>query len=308
MSAARRRIFLVVPGALMLLYAGVWSYRFAVAQFGPFAPLIAVVLLVLVALLLGPWLIIRYRVSVAAAIARVAQWLRARLVRTGIPARIATRMPRLWHFLAARLTVGTATGLGLTVGLVIAGAVAWVFGELLVEVATGSSIVAVDRRIINLVATLRTPTLDRWMLSITFLGNAQTIGLLAAGAVVLALVLYRYEAGVVIVLALGASSLFFSLIKVLVSRPRPLLETARIVQGGFSFPSGHSSVAATFYGTLTYLLLHVARRWPLRVLVIVVGVTLPVVIGMSRVYLGVHYPSDVLAGWTAGYSGSSSSP
>ncbi len=55
MSTFRWRVLLVALGALLVLYTGVWSYRFAVAQFGPFAPLIAVLLLVLVTLLLGPW-------------------------------------------------------------------------------------------------------------------------------------------------------------------------------------------------------------------------------------------------------------
>lgn len=300
MSAVRWRVLLAALGTLLMLYLGVWSYRFAVAQLGPFAPLVAVLVLVLVAMLLGPWLLIRYRAPLQGAVGHATRWLWIRLDATGIPTRTSARMPRLWRFVAARLVLGSATGLGLTIGLVIAGAVAWVFGELLAEVATGSSIVAVDRRIINLVATLRTPTLDRWMLLITFLGNARTIGLLATGIVTLALVLRRYRVVVMIVLAPVASSLFFSVIKVLVGRPRPLLENARIVQGGFSFPSGHSAVAATFYGTLAYLLLQIVWRWPLRGLVVLVGVMIPLLIGVSRVYLGVHYPSDVLAGWTAG--------
>jgi LssY C-terminus/PAP2 superfamily len=87
----------------------------------------------------------------------------------------------------------------------------------------------------------------------------------------------------------------------LVHRPRPPLEDARIVQGGFSFPSGHAALSATFFGTIGYLLVvRVLRREGLRVLVGILAALLVLAIGSARVYLGVHYPSDVLAGWAAG--------
>ncbi len=90
--------------------------------------------------------------------------------------------------------------------------------------------------------------------------------------------------------------------KLLVARPRPPLADARIVADGFSFPSGHATVCAMLYGTLAYLLLRQIRAWPLivRAAVAVFTALLIFAIGLSRIYLGVHYPSDVLAGWTAG--------
>src|SRR5262249_32279459 len=195
---------------------------------------------------------------------------------------------------------GTGTGLGLAVGVVLAGVVAWFFLELLIEVASGSPITGADRRIINLVATLRTPELDHVMLFVTFLGNGQTIIVLAAVALLIALLARRYERAVLILLSLVASSLFFSVIKLLVGRPRPPLEEARIVQGGFSFPSGHATVSATFYGTIAYILIRNVKSEVVKALIGLVAALLVLAIGLSRVYLGVHYPSDVVAGWIAG--------
>src|SRR5262249_31004872 len=122
----------------------------------------------------------------------------------------------------------------------------------------------------------------------------------AGVAVIVVLVAGRGREAVLLLLALAASALFFNALKMLVARPRPPLEDARLVQGGVSFPSGHSTLAATFYGPLAYLLIRDLRHNGLKVLVGACAGVLILAIGASRIYLGVHYPSDVLAGWAAG--------
>ena len=78
--------------------------------------------------------------------------------------------------------------------------------------------------------------------------------------------------------------------------PRPWLGTA----DGFSFPSGHSLMTTLFYGFILVMVVRRGKVWPWRKRLIAVLVCLPVLVGLSRVYLGVHYASDVLAGWVAG--------
>jgi undecaprenyl-diphosphatase len=290
---------LAVLALLALVYAALFSYHFAQVQLGPFAPLAAGLAAGLLLALGGPWLLVRERQRLEAALESSARWLWQWLQATGWPEWLARRFPRLTRFLRARVA-RTPTGLALTLGLVAAGALLWSVLELLVEVVIGSPTVGVDRRILNLVATLRTPALDQVMYVVTFLGNAQTILVLALVAVIVALLARQWKEAVLFVLAIGASTLFFSLLKLLVHRPRPLLEDARIVQGGFSFPSGHSSLSATFYGTVAYLLIRSTKRDGLRVLIGSGAALLVLLIGVSRIYLGVHYPSDVLAGWAAG--------
>jgi undecaprenyl-diphosphatase len=246
-----------------------------------------------------PWLLIRYRKPLLAAASTARRWLWARLQATGLPQRFAARYPRLAAFLRARL-MRTPTGLTLTLGLIAAGALLWNVLELTFEVVTGSPTVGIDRRLINLVATLRTPQLDQLMYFITFLASEQSLVVLTSVAALVALMAGRPRSAVLVVLAVVAGTLFFELVKLLVQRPRPLLEDARIVQGGFSFPSGHSTVAATFYGTLAYLVIRTLRQTRWQVLVGAATGLLVLAIGVSRIYLGVHYPSDVLAGWAAG--------
>src|SRR5262249_32062324 len=226
-------------------------------------------------------------------------WLGARLRGTGLPQRFAARFPRTAAFLRGRLA-STPTGLTLTLGLVVAGALVWTFLELSFEVVTGSPVVGTDVRVINLVSTLRTAPLDQGIYLITFLGSGGAIVALTVVAALVALIAGRPRDAVVLVLAVVAGALFFELVKLLVQRPRPPLEDARIVQGGFSFPRRHSTLAATCYGTVAYLLIRVARYDGGKVLVGVGAALLVVAIGVSRIYLGVHYPSDVLAGWAAG--------
>jgi membrane-associated phospholipid phosphatase len=295
-----RRLLATALASVLLLYGIVWLYAYAVGHVGPFAPLAAGFALVLLVALLAPWLLTRFRAPLRVALTAISARLRDGL-RGSRPVRAFTaRFPRAAHFLFDRCVPAPATAFVFLVGLLAAGAVGWVFLELLLQVTTGSPLVGTDTRTLNLVATLRTPQLDQAMYLLTYLGSAQTIVALAALAVVIALLADRRQDALLLVLALVAATVFFEIVKTLVGRPRPPLEDARIVQSGFSFPSGHSTIAAVFYGTVAYLLMHGLRREAPRVLVGICAGLLVIGIGVSRVYLGVHYPSDVLAGWAAG--------
>ena len=89
-------------------------------------------------------------------------------------------------------------------------------------------------------------------------------------------------------------------VKLLVHRPRPSFFVPLLHEAGFSFPSGHSLIAMVIYGLLGYFALKPFRSAVARFLVRLATVLIIVLIGVSRVYVGVHYPTDVLAGWTAG--------
>ncbi len=93
-------------------------------------------------------------------------------------------------------------------------------------------------------------------------------------------------------------------VKYRVLRARPDKTLHLISQGGYSFPSGHAMTGISFYGTLAYCLLRTAKKngkyaVPCRILAAALCLLI-VLIGLSRIYLGVHYPSDVLAGWLLG--------
>lgn len=91
-------------------------------------------------------------------------------------------------------------------------------------------------------------------------------------------------------------------IKHIVQRMRPGDIRHLVHEGGFSFPSGHSITSMFVYGLLLYLILtHVKKRW-LRNLLAAMAAIPMILVGPSRIYLGVHYPTDVLAGWCLGFA------
>ena len=290
---------LTLLALLLLFVAGWWSYRLALSWLGPFAPLAAALFGALALAIIGPALLIHYRAPLRAVIVRGATWLWNTIQATGVLQRFAMRYPRAARFLAARVAWGSATGLGLTIGLVALVVIGQFFLDLLFDVITDSRVAGTDRRILHLVETLRTPELDQVMYALTYLGSVRVVLTLAVVAAIVAVLAGRYTDVVLLFLALAASELFVLATKALVARPRPPFEDARIVQTGFSFPSGHAALAA-FYGTLAYLLIRTLRPEALKVFVGSVAALLVVAIGVSRVYLGVHYPTDVLAGWTLG--------
>ncbi|MFO8084924.1 MAG: phosphatase PAP2 family protein [Desulfobacterales bacterium] len=88
-------------------------------------------------------------------------------------------------------------------------------------------------------------------------------------------------------------------LKVLFSRPRPDIEHMVYV-ASYSFPSGHAMLSASVYLTLAILLVHMETRRQIKIYLLSLAVLMTLLVGLSRIYLGVHYLTDVLAGWLAG--------
>ncbi|HYI66510.1 MAG TPA: phosphatase PAP2 family protein [Candidatus Limnocylindrales bacterium] len=137
----------------------------------------------------------------------------------------------------------------------------------------------------------------RW---ITELGSTGAVTLVAIVAIVLGVLIGPWLHGLVGAATIGLASLGNQWIKVFIARNRPDLLEPVLVERGFSFPSGHSLLSMVAYGVLGVLVMR--SRLPLAVrrgVVAILGVVV-LLVGVSRVWLGVHYPTDVLAGWTTG--------
>lgn len=128
---------------------------------------------------------------------------------------------------------------------------------------------------------------------ITQLGGV--IGLITI-AVILTFAIKNKKISLLIWINLGISALLNQILKHIIQRPRPT-EFRIIDESGYSFPSGHSMVSAAFYGFLIYLIYKKVKNKYLKCGLIATLSLLIVLIGTSRVYLGVHYTSDVLAGF-----------
>lgn len=156
-----------------------------------------------------------------------------------------------------------------------------------------------DQVIIQYVSNIRTETLTEIMKFITFLGGTTVLTLLLIGSLIWLIVKRKnYWGAIFYIIAVAGGGLLNLGLKHWFGRVRP--ENSLIVEQGFSYPSGHSMGSLIYYGFLGYLVIRSQRGRSLKLLLGIGFITMILLIGFSRIYLGVHYPSDVLAGFSAG--------
>ncbi len=174
----------------------------------------------------------------------------------------------------------------------------WGFGILSEDVVTGDPIVRVDAQLANWLHARQTAVLTEVLTFVTRLGSAWVLAPLAIGLVAIALWRRRLADAGFIALAIAGAQLLTTGLKLGFERQRPFFADPLAVESSFSFPSGHATVSLAFYGALAVVL---ARAYPAQRAIVYAGAgALIVLIGFSRLYLGVHYLSDVLAGFSAG--------
>jgi undecaprenyl-diphosphatase len=240
----------------------------------------------------------RHPRQIRTALARVGDVPVVRRARTWVGERLAN----IWRTLVRRFPVAEAVGVALLVGLGVVVALAVGFTSLLEDVLEGDGIAALDHPVSGWLAGHRDPWLTAALRVITALGSPVALGVLTAG--VCAVVAWRRRSWLPAVLGLvgtGGIGLVITLAKTLVGRDRPSSLLAAIVEQGYSFPSGHATGTSAIMLLCAWLVSrHLVTSWAARVAVFASALGLIGVIGFSRVYLGVHYVSDVLAGWLLG--------
>jgi undecaprenyl-diphosphatase len=182
----------------------------------------------------------------------------------------------------------------------------WAFSELADEVLEGDSRAFDEATIL----ALREPGdrsdplgphwLEEGVRDVTALGGVVVLAFFTLAVAGYLWIDRKPHAAFFVVAAVGSGLAMSSLLKELFDRPRPDLVPHGAVVYTASFPSGHSLLSAVTYLTLGALLARMQRGWVLKAYVLALALLLTLVVGSSRLYLGVHWPTDVLAGWTAG--------
>lgn len=166
-------------------------------------------------------------------------------------------------------------------------------------VTVSATVGQLDFAVAGELSAAATQPLTSVVLGVTTLGATQVILVVTAIGLAALATLRHWHGFMTLALSVAATELVVEVVKVLVERQRPPAEDALTQASGFSFPSGHAATAVAVYAVLALVL---GRRCcdRTRIVLAVVGGLVVLAIGASRVYLGVHYPTDVVAGWLTG--------
>ena len=190
-------------------------------------------------------------------------------------------------------------GIFLLSGAAIAIGCTWAFSELAERVRAGGT-QGFDESVMRWIAMHQYPKLQMVMLEITSLGTGTVVAMIVfVAGLFLWLNSHKHSAILLIAATLGALVLD-GLLKIGFDRPRPEIFKWGTYAVSSSFPSGHAMSSVVVYGTVAYLAARLQQNARSRVLTMAMAATIIVLICASRLYLGVHYPSDVLAGIVIG--------
>ncbi|MEO7502235.1 MAG: phosphatase PAP2 family protein [Gemmatimonadaceae bacterium] len=194
-----------------------------------------------------------------------------------------------------------ALGIFLVGGIIVAAIGTFLFAELAEHVMAGGT-QAFDEAALRWIRDYHSPGLDEAMLEITALGTGTVvIMIVCVSGLFLSLTRHKYSALLLLVATVGGM-LLDTVLKLRFDRPRPHVFTWGTQVAMSSFPSGHAMSATIVYSTVAYLAARLQKRLWARWATMLLAAVIILMIAMSRIYLGVHYPSDVLAGAIIGLS------
>lgn len=212
-----------------------------------------------------------------------------------LPRLLVDHLPR---FLARRLSRDSALGLSLTLSFIAIVLGGWAFGEIAEGVVEREDLSRYDTPVTGWFADRRTEPLTEAMRLLTHLGGSWfTIPLVVLAGVLLPMRFGRWRTVVVLVAVTGGTALLVQSIKLLIARPRPVLSEVIAAAHGYAFPSGHMAQAVATYGVLAFLVSARIGRMRWRAAVWSCATVLAALVGLTRVYLGVHWLTDVLGGF-----------
>jgi undecaprenyl-diphosphatase len=201
----------------------------------------------------------------------------------------------LRSFLVKRFSPKQEMGLQFTVGIVLILCAAWAFGAIAEDVVEGDTITLVDVRLAHWFRVHATPGFTDAMLFVTHWNGILGSSIMGA---LLAFWFWRRKAHywlVVVLVSVPGGMLLNVALKHVFRRARPSLEDPLLTLSTYSFPSGHTAAATVFYGLLACYLLRRVQAWPARAAIAAACCLMVALVALSRMYLGVHYLSDVLA-------------
>lgn len=204
------------------------------------------------------------------------------------------------QFLQRRLSPAGCLGLHLTVGALIIIAAGWCFGVVVEDILTGDPLTVIDTQMAEWFHEHATPPVTKTAIAITFLGSTPFLsGASLASALFLTWRRWWHRL-LALILTMGGGTLLILLLKTLFYRQRPIFENPVVTLASYSFPSGHVMGSTLLCGSIAFIVATSLKAWRWWVLSILSAFLFVLLIALTRIYLEVHYLSDVLGAMAAG--------
>jgi undecaprenyl-diphosphatase len=207
--------------------------------------------------------------------------------------------PRAVGFLKRRINKQSIKGLPLTLGVITILVLLFSIGGIISHLILSPTVLKNDLRVQEWLFLHRHTMWVNIFWTITYLGSSIVIVPIVAVSSILFLLKKKYEYLLSFFVVVAGSSLMVYIIKVATTRPRPF-GVAVYTEHLFSFPSLHTSIAVVVYGFLGYWLIQQTKNWKTKLNIVFVQTILILIVGFSRLYLGVHFLSDVVVGYILG--------
>jgi len=212
-------------------------------------------------------------------------------------ANLRHRYQREINFLVRRFTPEGAFGLSFTLGLAALALSMLLFGNVLDDVLDHNEIARFDVPIVAFIVENRIAWLTLAMKVVTQLGRTEcVVVIMAAAGFYFHRQTGRWRHMLLLQSAVLGAYVLDQAAKLAFEQPRPPTAWMAVTATGYGFPSGHTAVSA-MYIVLAHFIARLQRRWRAKVFVYAAGITIAFLIGASRIYLGVHWPTDVIGGW-----------
>ncbi len=262
--------------------------------------LVLSILLFLLIMLILRWLVIRRGKRAVLFTVSLSRSIRQAIISNPDVQRLVVKHPILFSFLKNRLTKRHFSGRPLTLLIIAFAYTLFLLLGLIENLQAANPGAIIDRQLANLLYTFRSPESVLFFLWVTFLGNSLVVAVFTVITTVLLWLWRRRRYILPLWLAIIGSIIVTFIGKLSLHRPRPDGLIPVYVEHSYSFPSSHATLAVAFYGFLIYCWWRSLKRWTYKINLLFAGLVLIILIGFSRLYLGVHFLNDVLSGYLLG--------
>lgn len=217
-----------------------------------------------------------------------------------IDRRLYAQMPKTWEFVKGRFSAGEWYGLNLTTALVFFILALFSFGEIVEDLIDKETLFYLDFKIQGFVEGIISPGITRFMVDITNIGGVYLTVIIAFAMALYLLYKRHWWELFTLFLAAVMGEILLVILKLFFHRPRPSPQI--VAAHWYSFPSGHAFSAVIVYGFLIYVTWKMIKGETLRFVIFSFSILLIILVGISRIYLNVHWLTDVLGGYAAGFA------